>query len=355
MIVVCDTNVFVRETHLLRKKGGPQLIKLLHATKGKLFVPGALKTEYVEQTRIAAGEERSKASAAIGNFRTLVGSADGYPLLGDDAVDQRTLQRLLALETLVLSSPMTNDVLVAAGERSLQKKRPTSKSDHGYKDCLIWESVLRLPAGSRVYLISRDGRAFFDGDQLAQELVDEASARGLTISGYKELNQALQEMQADTPALDLAAVEAIELVEGGVESDLTGETSLSMSAAASVSGLTPLPMSQEATEPLTGGVERAHQELSTLLASAQKEFEGLDEKILGYIAYLGTPTKTELFNLLSQSSVPIEVARNVAERLAIAGIIRDTGNHYLPSDVSAADLAAETVETEIIKLLKEAP
>ena len=349
MIVVCDTNVFVRETHLLRKKGGPQLIKLLRAIRGQLFVPDVLKTEYIEQTRIAAGEERSKASAAIGNFRTLVGSADGYPLLGDDAVDQRTLQRLLALEALVLSAPMTTDVLAAAGQRSLQKKRPTSKSDHGYKDCPIWESVLRLPAGSRVYLISRDGRAFFDSDQFAQELTDEAGARGITITGYKELNRALQEIQADTPALDLAAVEAIDLVESSVESDLGSEMSLSMS------GLSPLPTSQEASEPLKGAVDKAHQGLSTLLASAQKPFEELDKKILGYIAYLGTPTKSELFDLLSQSSVPTEVAKNVAERLAIAGIIRDTGNHYLPNDLSVADLAAETVETEIIRLLKRAP
>jgi hypothetical protein len=314
-----------------------------------------LKTEYLEQTRIAAGEERNKASAAIGNFRTLVGSADGFPLLGDDAVDQRTLQRLLALEAVVLSVPMSTDVLAAAGQRSLQKKRPTSKSDHGYKDCLIWESVLGLPAGSRVYLVSRDGRAFFDGDRFAQELIDEAGARGLTITGYKELNRALQEIQADTPALDLSAVEAIDLVESDAEYDMATEASLPMSAIPAVSMLPRLPTSEKTSVPLEAGENEAEQDLSALLASAQKPFEKLDAKVLGYIAYLGTPTKTELFNLLSLSSVPLDWAKNVAERLAIAGVIRDTGNHYLVKDRTVAELAAAAMEPEIIKLLKKAP
>src|SRR4030095_15440871 len=112
---VCDTNVFVRETHLLRKKGGPQLVRLLRAVKGRLFLPEILKREYIEQTRIVAGEERDRATTAISNFGTLIGRPSGPRLLGDDAVDQRTLDRLGELEALLLSAPMTPEVQLAAG------------------------------------------------------------------------------------------------------------------------------------------------------------------------------------------------------------------------------------------------
>ena len=77
--------------------------------------------------------------------------------------------------------------------------------------------------------------------------------------------------------------------------------------------------------------------------------------MLGYIAYLGSATKEQLFNLLSQSGMSAEVAKNVAERLRIAALIRDTGNHYLPNDMAASELAASAVEPEIIELLTKAP
>jgi hypothetical protein len=351
MIVVCDTNVFVRETHLLRKKGGPQLVGLLRAVKGQLFVPEILQREYIEQTRIAASEERLRASVAFANLKTLVGVRHDYPLLGDDAVDKRTLERLRTLEALILSAPMTDEVLAAAGQRSLQKKRPTSKTDHGYKDCLIWESVLRLPAGSEVRFVSRDSKAFFDGDRIAPELVAEATARGINILGCKELEQVLCELQANTPTLDLVAVEALDIVEKAVDREAGAELAVQVAAVGSGSVRAPVSAAQTESLPAESVAPLAAQELSALLAQAQKPFENLDRKVLGYVAYLGSASKEQLFNLLSQSGVSIEVAKNVAERLIISGLIRDTGNHYLPGDPGTAELAAGATEPEIIELL----
>jgi hypothetical protein len=87
--------------------------------------------------------------------------------------------------------------------------------------------------------------------------------------------------------------------------------------------------------------------------SGPPQFKDLDTKILGYVGYLETPSKDQLFNLLSRSGVSIEIARNAAERLAIAGLITDTGNHYLPGNKEATGLAAASIEPEIIKLLEE--
>lgn len=161
VIVVCDTNVFVHDTHLLRKKGGRQMERLLRAVNGRLFIPEILRIEYLERTRSAASEPREKINPAFDKFRTLTGSRDEFPLLGDDAIDQRTLERLTALQLITHSQPFTDEVLAAAGQRSIQKKRPASATDPAYKDCLIWECLLRLPAGSQVRFISRDSRAFY--------------------------------------------------------------------------------------------------------------------------------------------------------------------------------------------------
>ena len=96
---------------------------------------------------------------------------------------------------------------------------------------------------------------------------------------------------------------------------------------------------------------RLYQKVSIVLTEAQEHFKYLDSKILGYVTYLGSPSKDQLFGLLSRSGVSAESAKNVAVRLSIAGVITDTGNHYLTANKEAGELAAALVEAEIITLL----
>jgi len=94
-------------------------------------------------------------------------------------------------------------------------------------------------------------------------------------------------------------------------------------------------------------------ELDLVLAEVREPFKNLDTKILGYVAYLGAPSKDQLFTLLSKSGVSDKIAKNVMERLTIAGVITDTGNHYLSRNKAASEMAANSVEPEIIQLLEE--
>jgi hypothetical protein len=93
--------------------------------------------------------------------------------------------------------------------------------------------------------------------------------------------------------------------------------------------------------------------LELVLAAAREQFKGLELKILGFVGHLGAPTKDQLFDLLSKSGVPVETTKNVAERLVIAGILADTGNHYLSRNKAASEMAANLVEPEIIQRLEE--
>jgi hypothetical protein len=345
VIVVCDTNVCVRDTHLLRKKGGPALIEFLRATKGQLLIPEILHQEYLDQFVEAALGAYNKAEAGLSVLQTLLGRRLGHLLPPKGAFEQEARKRMQSLEVLIRSAPLTQEIKLAAADRTILKKRPTSKSDHGYKDCLIWESVLRLPPGSDVRLVSRDVPAFFEGEQLASELVAEAAALGITVRGYnvttdKSLAPFLQDLKAAHPLLDFSAREAFELEE---PDDSVG--------VAAVSAKAPLAATPESSIETPEMVASDVQELAHLLADARKAFDDLDMKVLGYIAYLGTPGKEQLFRLLSQSGHPLDAARNVAEHLVIARFVRDTGNHYLPADRRIGEIAAGTVEGEIIALL----
>ena len=150
----------------------------------------------------------------------------------------------------------------------------------------------------------------------------------------------MEELTRTNPTLNLAALEAQDLAEQapGPAEQLTRSA--------------PVPRPAQAVDhdqPLPPGVA----DVARQLAEAQKRFDGLDMKVLAYIAYLDSPAKTELFSALADAGVDPDVARNVADRLAVNGFVTDTGNHYLVIDRSTADLVAPTVEAEIIAWLKK--
>lgn len=339
IVVVLDTNVFVRETHLLRKKGGPDLVRLLRATNGRLLIPEILYQECLEQSIKMANEQRNAVSAALSILDTLLGVRLRNPFPLNEAIRSGASARLGALEALTIPDPLTAELYVAAGKRTIEDRRPASKTDHGYKDCLIWESVLRLPPGSQVRLISRD-KAFFDGEAFAPELIEEARQRGITIIGYKDIERAVDELKQANPALDLTALEAKEA------SELVPEPADEVAPPAPAPPLAGVP---NLDQPPVGDVG----EIARLLSDAQRRFDGLDLKVLAYIAYFGSVSKDDLFRALTDADVAPDLARNVAERLMMNGFVRDTGNHYLVVDRAIGELAAATVEAEIIAWLQK--
>jgi hypothetical protein len=100
------------------------------------------------------------------------------------------------------------------------------------------------------------------------------------------------------------------------------------------------------------GKEEARAGLQMRLAQLHEQFALLDTKLLGYVSYLGGPSKRQLFDLIARVGITEEIARNAAERLAIAGVLQDTGNYYLVTDTDVGDEAASVVEDEIIRLLE---
>ena len=118
----------------------------------------------------------------------------------------------------------------------------------------------------------------------------------------------------------------------------------------------PAPAAEAPKAPETAAAEAAStltpsEQLADLLDQAQLASRLLDIKIAGFVSYLSRPTKAQLIDLLKRSGLSDELISNGIERLVLSGVIRDTGNHYLPVDRKIGDLAAGAVESDIIKLL----
>jgi hypothetical protein len=126
--------------------------------------------------------------------------------------------------------------------------------------------------------------------------------------------------------------------------DVVAELERQESSAADASAQAETPVRTQLAEPLAAA-----------LSLALDAFRDHERKVLGFIAHFGTPAKEELWGLLSRAGITPEVAKNAAERLVLAGIIQDTGNHFLVIDRQLAPLAIASVEEDIIKLLDEEP
>lgn len=121
---------------------------------------------------------------------------------------------------------------------------------------------------------------------------------------------------------------------------------------------TPSPEAAAQSVPAAAGEEllvAPHEELARLLDRAQASSRELDIKVAGFVTYLDGPTKGQLVDLLTRSGLSEDLINNGIGRLVLTGVIRDTGNHYLPADRKIGELAAATVENDIISLLNTSP
>lgn len=343
LYVLCDTNAAVRDAHLFRKKGGPLLVAMLRAKKAKLLVPEVLRMEYITQFIQAGDDALQKATKELDKLKTFCGYDMSGFLPRPQFGEAQALEILAQLEDVIHIIPTTPELKVAAADRSINGIRPTSKTDHGYKDCLIWESLLTLPEGSEVILLSRDEAAFFDNGVLALNLEKEAKERGLLLTAYSTTKNptlmsvvnALKDRFADIAALAPADLPM-------------GDHPIIQAYMQSAPVVPVLP--KNTAEEVPHSEVMAAGELEALFAAQTRPFACIDIKALGFVSYLRSTGKQTVIDLLVQSGVAAEAARNALERLGLAGLITDTGHNYLAVEGRQAEMAAQLVEPEMIKL-----
>ena len=313
------------------------------ARKAKLLVPEVLRMEYINQFIQAGDKALNQATIGLDKLKTFCGYDISTLLPKRQFGEDQALGILARLEDIIHTIPTTPELKVAAADRSINGVRPTSKTDHGYKDCLIWESLLTLPRGSEVMLLSRDEAAFFDGQALARSLQKEAEEHGLLLTAYNTkkdetlwpLVNALKERFGDIAA--------------SAASDLPMDDHPIIQAYMQSERITPV-LPKDPAEDAPQTVVVAAGEFEEWFSAQTRSFALLDVKALGFVSYLGSTGKQAVIDLLVQSGIAAEAARNGLERLALAGLIRDTGHNYLAIEGRQADMAAQQVEPEMIKL-----
>lgn len=342
LFVLCDTNVGARDAHLFRKKGGPLLIDMLRAKKAKLLVPEVLRMEYIKQFVLAGDEALQKVVKEVDRLKTLCGF-DLFGLLPKSQFGEAQARDILEqLEDVIHPVPTTPALKLAASDRTIDNRRPTSKSDHGYKDCLIWESMLTLPAGSEVLFVTRDEVGFFENGVLAASLAKEAAARGLVLTAY-----GTTEAKGVTPLVEALKVRFADLAAMRTTDMLMGDHPLVQAYMKFERAAPVLPVAPAEVAPQ---VVIEPGELEALLTARTKHLSLIDVKALGFVGFLNQTGKQQAIDLLVQSGVAADAARNALDRLALAGLIRDTGHNYLAVQGDLLSMAVQQAEAEMIEL-----
>ena len=351
--IFVDTNVAIQEAHLFRRKGGPQLIELLRETGVRIVVPEVLRKEYIKHFGKESHTVRDLAEKELTKLESLCGQKLTWLLPEANFEQQEALTILHHLDDIIISVPQTEELLLAAAHRSMENRAPSSKSDHGYKDCLIWESILSVAGGGDVRILTRD-KAFYDGEKsnkLAPSIVAEAEALGIVLKAYsgkdesgkdsviRPIGALIEDLCAEHKHVDLARLKPFEL----------SEHPLRISPIAAVPIATYQAMASDNED---ASLPAEENELSTLLTNSREQFWALETKVLGVVAFLNGGNKEELYALLEKVGIDLITAKNVCDRLALAGLIQDTGNNYLPVQGRVAEIAAELVEGEVIRLMR---
>jgi hypothetical protein len=346
LFLFCDANTAVYDTHLLVKQGGLQLVRLLRELRGQIALPDISRTEYLSNFAKVAASAHKNAEGALSQLQTLSGQRVTAALPQDKFWESRGPRILEDLKDITCEIVATAELKAAALDRAVEGRKPALKPNQDIKDCLIWECILCLPAGSEVIFASRDLKAFYRDGKFDDYLLKEAAARDLLIT---PVDTSAQNLYAAVDLLKsrVADVEALRLNELGLD-HRHPEPNAAGDAGPVVPIILPDAVNPKAPDEAVDAGKPS--DFFDTVAPARDFFRSLEEKALGIVSYLGQIDKQEVIALLVQSGAAADTARNVLERLALAGMIRDTGNNYLRVDSIHGQRAAELVEEEMIRL-----
>lgn len=181
--IVLDTDVIFQH-RFLKGPGVELLAKFTVLTKSRLVVPRIVLQEAIKKYREELQEKTKRAVAAIDKLNGLLSPASGavqpsVPFEQAAATYESALKSRLA--ELKASQPDYSDFpLEAIADRALRESRPFLREDKGFRDVVLWETVLRCvaDASEQTVLITNDG-GFAEEDQLHSDLKRDLTERGL--------------------------------------------------------------------------------------------------------------------------------------------------------------------------------
>jgi predicted nucleic acid-binding protein len=230
MLVVLDTNIIVGDFHL-SGTAARVFLQQLPRSSHALHMPQIVIDEVVNKYRSEWEQLRRNTEKPRKETAKRV-QLPIEPMITPAQVDQRVDEyrtelrnRLASVSATVVPYPKTPHDKLA--RREMERKRPFSETGAGYRDSLIWETVLEILDGTEqvVALITADKDFADKNGQLYPELLDDLTARGIRhdrVRVFKSLDdfirqevkpdfERLEDIRAkldagDYPGLDLAGV-----------------------------------------------------------------------------------------------------------------------------------------------------
>lgn len=176
--VVLDSNPIVADWEL-RKPSAVVLKEGVRSLQYTLGVPAVVLDEVVNKFRERASEHHEDCNSALRSYRSLTNSSEGSMIAEDDleAVVEGYRGRIRAhIENVVRGDilPYPSVEHKAVVERAISRTKPFNKNG-GYRDALIWETVLELfdEDGYKVHFITTDGDFYDDSGDLHPHLEED--------------------------------------------------------------------------------------------------------------------------------------------------------------------------------------
>lgn len=181
MIFVLDTS----ELHEEKRLDGNLLRLFLLAkvlTKQRVCLPQVVMGEHLRASRDAMQRSVAAVEKELRVLTRYWGKLDvKLPALDREYEKWRLSigDRLRAAGVEILPYPSASHQSIT--ERDLERRKPFSETGKGYRDALIWESVLDLAATSQdhIVFVTSNSRDFADGEALHGDLVSDLAERNL--------------------------------------------------------------------------------------------------------------------------------------------------------------------------------
>ncbi|HUT92301.1 MAG TPA: PIN domain-containing protein [Thermoguttaceae bacterium] len=203
--VVIDTNIW-RSELLLKTPVGASFVYTLGRQRAFLGLPEVVEQELTRQIVEAghlAAEALEKSSRTI---NTLTDSPFPPSIPTDAALEEKVVERLRHLESILVRVPFTLEHARAALEMVNAKVAPNGEKNQQFKDSAIWQAVLALSSDYCVHLVTND-RAFLLNRNdpslgLAKNLQEDCSKRAVHVGIYCDLAACLKDIRRDAPPVD---------------------------------------------------------------------------------------------------------------------------------------------------------
>ncbi|MCH8109686.1 MAG: DUF4935 domain-containing protein, partial [Chloroflexi bacterium] len=216
MLIVLDTNVVFSDP-LLNKAPAVTVNDTADKPCHRLTLPQVVFDEAVQKRREQAEEAVRKLRTALAGLNHL-GLKPNLVVPGDGDIDKAIaeytghLDRLFPVDTRLPYPNESHDIIAL---RAMSKRRPFTKSDRGYRDTLIWLSVVGYlkESDEPVILVSGDSafRKSNDTNEPHEDLLGDLFSEGIE-STRITLYRNLGELVGDYIAPELDTLESIKTV-----------------------------------------------------------------------------------------------------------------------------------------------